>query len=115
MIIFLSDLDLRMISKPDVAMHREREHSRREVIQLEADALQEDAVCAVHCAVCASAWSLRGDEKKFWEGEECVLRVLIVCVCSCKYMYVHVYILYVCMGMCLCLCTCARTCASTYF
>ena len=43
-IIFLSDLDLRMISKPDVAMHREREHSRREVIQLEADALQEDGV-----------------------------------------------------------------------
>ena len=39
------------------------------MIQLEADALQEDGVCAVHCAVCVSAWSLRGGEERFWEGE----------------------------------------------
>ena len=73
-----------MISKPDVVMHREREHSKREVIQLEADALQEDGVCAVHCAVCASAWSLRGGEKRFWEEEGgrrvCVARVNCVCL-----------------------------------
>ena len=55
------------------------------MIQLEADALQEDGVCAVHCAVCVIAWSLKGGEKRFWEGGECVLRVLIVCVCSCMY------------------------------
>ena len=39
------------------------------MIQLEADVLQEDGVCAVQCAVCVSAWSLRGGEERLWEGE----------------------------------------------
>ena len=53
------------------------------MIQLEADALQEDGVRAVHCAVCASAWSLRGGEKRFWEGEG-GRRVCVACVnCVC--------------------------------